>query len=87
MLRSISPLGLRNTGGERTKDMTGVRVGMLVVERQAPSASQSARWYCRCDCGGTKVVPGNQLRIALRRGHVSSCGCYNARRRAGREVA
>lgn len=72
----------RDNGPERTKDMTGVRVGMLVVQRQAPSMGMQARWHCVCDCGGTRVVTGSTLRQALKAGSKSSCGCYNARRRA-----
>lgn len=86
-MRHYNPANLRNTGPEQTKDMTGVRVGMLVVERQAPTVGMAARWVCKCDCGNTKVVAGNQLRIALKKNQKSSCGCYNARRRASREVA
>ena len=61
-------VALRDNGPERVKDMTGVRVGMLTVQRQAPSMGMNARWHCVCDCGGkdghpgTRVMTGSTLR-------------------------
>ena len=58
-------------------DMVGRRVGLLVVESRAQdyvdptSGARTARWLCRCDCGGESVVRGT----ALRRGSTTSCGC------------
>lgn len=61
-------------GAEQTVDMTGRRVGALVVVRKAPSVS-GARWLCRCDCGVEVYRSGGQLRQAEKRGVVATCGC------------
>jgi hypothetical protein len=54
------------------KDETGNRHGRLtVVERAKNSSGGSARWLCRCDCGGETVARGD----GLRSGHTLSCGC------------
>jgi hypothetical protein len=57
------------------KDLTGQRFGRLVVLHRAPSipGKSSARWFCKCDCGNTRVARG----CALRRGDVAKCsrGC------------
>jgi hypothetical protein len=57
------------------KDMTGLRFGLLVISRRAPSPtkSQEAHWLSQCDCGGTAVVNGS----ALRNGEVKNCGCVS----------
>lgn len=54
-------------------DLTGQRFGrLLVVERVERSAgSGQARWRCNCDCGGTTVTHGSNLRS----GKTTSCGC------------
>jgi hypothetical protein len=57
----------------------GNRYGKLVVESfDSLSKCGHAKWLCRCDCGGTKVVQGQ----CLRRGATNSCGCLI--REAGR---
>lgn len=43
-----------------------------MVERNGVGAKGMAAWLCKCDCGTTKTVIGNNLR----QGHVVSCGCY-----------
>ena len=56
----------------RLVDMTGMRVGRLVVlERAGVSNDRKATWRCQCDCGGEIVTVGKQLRD----GTTSSCGC------------
>lgn len=54
------------------EDLTGRRFGHLVViERNGVSPAGGPRWFCRCDCGSTKlVVTGN-----LKCGRTLSCGC------------
>lgn len=61
----------------RTKGITGERFGRLVVVGQKGRASdRHILWECRCDCGGTTVVSGRDLR----RGHTQSCGCLQKER-------
>lgn len=53
-------------------DMTGQRFGKLAVERRGDNNRiGQARWICRCDCGGSALVEGRDLR----NGHTTSCGC------------
>lgn len=51
--------------------MVGRRCGQLVVVRKAPKQGPGAWWECRCDCGGTKIAQG----VNLRQGRLASCGC------------
>jgi hypothetical protein len=53
-------------------DLTGYRSGRLVaIEPTEARIARSVVWRCRCDCGGTKLVPAADLR----RGDTGSCGC------------
>jgi hypothetical protein len=62
-------------------DRTGEKYGRLTVLEHVPNSpgakDTNARWLCRCDCGTTKVVYGQDLG----RGKVVSCGCWNAEKR------
>lgn len=61
------------TGVSSGRDLTGLRVGLLCVLECVgkPANSTQKYWKCICECGGTKVVSGSQLR----RGKCKSCGC------------
>lgn len=59
--------------GQPPHDLLGQRFGRLLVVGLAPTVRYS-RWRCRCDCGGTIVVPLNLLRMG-ERGGTRSCGC------------
>jgi hypothetical protein len=70
-------------GAATTKNMTGKRIGRLVVIGRAGSEqikgdSSLALWSCACSCGSNVTVAGAHLR----RGSVKSCGCL--RREIGR---
>ncbi|WP_431860181.1 HNH endonuclease [Azospirillum sp.] len=57
---------------EKRENMEGKRFGRLVVTSYShTSEGRKAFWYCVCDCGGSSVVSGDQLR----RGRTLSCGC------------
>lgn len=59
-------------GKSQIQNIRGERFGLLVaVERQGSDEHGSALWFCKCDCGGDRVVP----RSKLRKGRVKSCGC------------
>lgn len=48
------------------------RFGKLVVIAEAGRAKRRhVLWLCKCDCGKTTVVTGDNLRS----GHTKSCGC------------
>lgn len=56
-------------------DLIGQRFGALRVVKREGSARNGAAtaptWLVKCDCGGTKVVRGANLR----KGATTSCGC------------
>lgn len=54
------------------KDITGTRSGRLVVDFLHTRGAGRLLWACRCDCGGSKVLPTNAL-IGKRK--TLSCGC------------
>jgi hypothetical protein len=55
-------------------DLTGVRFGRLhVIGLADVKRYNKPAWFCRCDCGRVKVVPGNPLRM----GKTRSCGCLH----------
>jgi hypothetical protein len=62
-------------------DRTGETYGRLTVIEHVPNApgakDTNARWLCRCVCGTTKVVYGQDLK----KGKVVSCGCWNQEKR------
>jgi hypothetical protein len=53
----------------RLIDLTGVRVGSVVVLRRDPASSRN--WICACDCGRECSLCG----VRLRAGEPVSCGC------------
>lgn len=54
-----------------TKDITGQRFGRLVAININRTGPKGALWFCRCDCGGGKIVRADSLRS----GATRSCGC------------
>lgn len=53
-------------------DLSGQRFGKLtIIKRDGATASGSAVWLCRCDCGGE--IKTNAT--TLRRGEAVTCGC------------
>lgn len=56
----------------KLKDMTGQKFGRLtVIERGENSKQGRARWVCECECGGTALAIGSNLK----NGNTTSCGC------------
>ena len=54
------------------KDLTGMRFGRLLVSGRASARRDGqAYWLCCCECGGTTIAGGKDLRS----GHTQSCGC------------
>ena len=58
-------------------DLTGQRLGKLLVLGPAENADGYRRWCCDCDCGKSVVLMQNILRRS--RGGQKSCGCLNKR--------
>lgn len=58
-------------------DLLGQVFGRLVVVSEHPVRVNSQyAWACKCDCGGTTVAAGYDLR----NGHTQSCGCLQKER-------
>lgn len=56
----------------KLRDEIFKRYGRLTVTaRGEPTKAGQARWVCTCDCGGTALVTGQNLRSGMTR----SCGC------------
>lgn len=70
--------------GQPIRDLTGMEFGRLRVTAFAGVVGEGlkrrATWHCRCTCGGTKTIRGNNLTC----GSVVSCGCLR-NERAGRK--
>ena len=57
----------------RIKNLKGLKFGKLsVISLGAMSDDGHAIWVCKCDCGGTKMVQGNNLQ---KKSGTKSCGC------------
>ncbi len=80
----VSGFNLRNgrtksCGCLKSPDLTGERFGRLTVLCQDgvytnKDGKKQKQWLCKCDCGKTKTVLGNNLK----RGKTLSCGCYSS---------
>ena len=63
---------------KHSKDLIGQKFGMLTVIKQdvgndyiTSDGKHTKRYICKCDCGGIRSVPVNQLMS----GHAWNCGC------------
>ncbi len=60
---------------KKAEDLTGQKFNRLtVIERDPSSNTKHIKWICRCDCGNTCSVAGDNLK----NGHSKSCGCLNS---------
>ena len=59
--------------GRKSRDITGLRVGMLVARYiyKGQGSGKPTLWFCECDCGGSILKPLSDLV----RTKFSSCGC------------
>ena len=58
-------------GGRPVKDYSGLRFGNLEVVELAHVRNGGAYFYCKCDCGKSKIISGNHLQ----KGATKTCGC------------
>lgn len=63
----------RNAGKSRTRDLSGNQFGELTVVKDSGKRDsvQTIIWECKCSCGKTTFVRGNDLQS----GNIKSCGC------------
>lgn len=61
-------------------DLTGKRIGRLVITGRAGNRGEQTFWRCVCDCGN--AIETNS--ILLREGRTKSCGCF--RREISKEL-
>lgn len=54
-------------------EMVGKKYGRLTVLLMGARSKGKTTWFCRCECGNHKIVPGERLRN--KSGRVRSCGC------------
>lgn len=54
-------------------DLTGQRIGRLLVKDFARGSRRGNWWNCICDCGTAYEATAGDLRS----GRVKSCGCWN----------
>jgi hypothetical protein len=52
-------------------DLVGQKFGRLEVVSDVGNKGKQSLWSCVCDCGNSKTVLGNSLRLGITR----SCGC------------
>lgn len=74
--KSCGCLQKEEASNNTSKDLKGKRFGKLVVVKSAGvqllgNGGKRRRWFCKCDCGGTKVTPTAYLTS----GRTQSCGC------------
>jgi hypothetical protein len=54
------------------QDLTGLKIKRLRVLQYSHTDGRNSYWFCRCDCGTTKVFPRRRLP------YIHSCGCYKS---------
>lgn len=62
----------KSCGCIQYKDITDQRFGKLIALKEVKKGSleNPSQWFCKCDCGNTKIINKKDLL----RGHTSSCG-------------
>jgi len=55
----------------KSKDLTGMKFGLLTIISRAEKTSKNPSWECECECGNTKTI----LSYNLISGKSKSCGC------------
>lgn len=55
-------------------DLTGQKIGRLMVISPAPNKGRRTQWNCKCECGNDFIA----LTESLRSGKTRSCGCLRS---------
>ena len=57
-------------------DLTGQKIGRLMIISPAPNKGKRTQWNCKCECGNDFIA----LTESLRSGKTQSCGCLQKER-------
>ena len=66
--------GCEKIPSSRKINLVGKRYGRLTVLKEVEKKNKKIMYLCKCDCGNTCIVQGNNLRS----GHTKSCGCLKS---------
>jgi hypothetical protein len=58
-----------------SRDLTGLRFGMLTVERRSHTDGKKWYWQYRCDCGKACIKNGSDVSKDIKKGRTPNCGC------------
>lgn len=72
-------VALKNLTLKNNEDLTGRKIGRLLIVKEVDSSNQGRNWLCFCDCGNEEYVTSTSH--LNRECEVKSCGCY------GKELA
>ncbi|WP_270996136.1 hypothetical protein [Listeria seeligeri] len=64
---------LKNLSKKKKFDLTGKKIGRLLVVKEVATDKPGRNWLCICDCGNEYVTTTSHLN---RKTGVKSCGCY-----------
>lgn len=65
---------LKNLTLKNNEDLTGRKIGRLLIVKEVDSSEQGRNWLCICECGNEKYVTSTSH--LNRECEVKSCGCY-----------
>lgn len=65
---------LKNLNSQEKEDLTGKKIGRLLIVKEVASAEPGRHWLCKCDCGNEEYVTSTSH--LNRECEVKSCGCY-----------
>lgn len=65
---------LKNLNSQEKEDLTGRKIGLLLIVKEVTSAEPGRHWLCICECGNEEYVTSTSH--LNRECEVKSCGCY-----------
>lgn len=65
---------LENLNSQAKEDLTGRKIGRLLIVKEVTSAEPGRHWLCFCECGNEEYVTSTSH--LNRKSGIKSCGCY-----------
>lgn len=65
---------LKNLNSQEKEDLTGRKIGRLLIVKEVTSAEPGRHWLCICECGNEEYVTSTSH--LNRECEMKSCGCY-----------